>query len=139
MRSIWGISYIKRKMRERAANQKEETPSDKSARITATATKWMAVCTFILALITGGTLIVLKLQLKEMHEGGVDTKALAIALVSKRMRSKRWRTSLLSPLRKRTILSDKLPLRREPLIISRWKQSDLMLSPVKQPRAHGWK
>lgn len=77
MRTIWSIGYIKRKLQERAAKRKEETPADKAARITATATKWMAVFTFVLMLVTAGTLIVLKLQLKEMHEGGLDTHELA--------------------------------------------------------------
>ncbi len=73
MRSIWGISYIKRKMYERAAKKKEETPSDKSARVTATATKWMAVFTLLLFLVTGGTLIILKNQLQEMRGSGTQT------------------------------------------------------------------
>jgi hypothetical protein len=56
-------------MKERAAKKKQETATDKAARITATATKWMAVFTFVLAFVGVGTLLVLKNQLKEMHSG----------------------------------------------------------------------
>lgn len=73
----WLIGYVKRKMHERAAKKKEETAADKAARITTTATVWMAIFTCVLALITGGTLIILKNQLTEMREGGVDTHNLA--------------------------------------------------------------
>jgi hypothetical protein len=79
MRSIWGIRYIKRKIQERAAKKKEETAADKAARITAAATKWMAIFTFILVLVTLGTLLVLRSQLREMQSGGKDTHDLADA------------------------------------------------------------
>lgn len=65
-------------MQERVAERKDETPADKAARITATATKWMAVFTFVLVLCTGATVVILRLQLKEMHEGGTDTHELAV-------------------------------------------------------------
>jgi hypothetical protein len=77
VRSIWGISYVKRKMQECASKREQETAADKAARITASATKWMAIFTFILAATSGFTIWILKNQLKEMHEGGIDTHALA--------------------------------------------------------------
>jgi hypothetical protein len=73
VRSVWGVGYIKRKLKERAAQKKEELPVDKAARITATATKWMAVFTFLLFLVTLGTLIILKNQLQEMRGSGTQT------------------------------------------------------------------
>lgn len=79
VRPIWPIGYIKRMVHERTAKKKEESPADKAGRVTATATKWMAIFTFMLMLFTGGTLLILKSQLREMHEGGVDTRNLALA------------------------------------------------------------
>jgi len=88
VRSVWGIDYIKRQLQEHATKKKEETPSDKAARITATATKWMAGFTFILALFTGGTLLILRSQLWEMRGGGIDTHDLAIAAKAQADRTK---------------------------------------------------
>ena len=79
VRTVWGISYIKRKMHERKSKYKDETPTDRAARRTAVATIWMASFTLILALVGGATVWILKNQLREMHEGGVDTSALAKA------------------------------------------------------------
>lgn len=79
VRSVWGIGYIKRKRQEHIARKKEEATADKAARITATATKWMAFFTFVLALVTGGTYLVLRSQLREMRGGGIDTHELATA------------------------------------------------------------
>jgi hypothetical protein len=79
VRSVWPIGYIKREAQKRAAKKKEESPADKAMRITATATMWMAIFTFLLFLVTGGTLVILKSQLQEMHGGGIDTHELAIA------------------------------------------------------------
>ena len=73
------IGYAKRKINERAAKKKNETPADKAARRTAVATIWMAIFTCILAVTSGLTIWILKNQLKEMHEGGIDTHALAEA------------------------------------------------------------
>lgn len=56
-----------------------ETPTDRAARLTATATVWMAVFTFALAATSILTIWVLINQLKEMREGGIDTHALAQA------------------------------------------------------------
>ena len=64
----WLTGYVKRKMQERAAKKKQETPSDRAARITATATVWMAIFTFALVLVTVGTLVNLKIQLREMRD-----------------------------------------------------------------------
>ena len=73
------VSYAKRKMDQRAATKATETAADKAARITAQATVWMAVFTFVLCFISVGTLLILRNQLMEMHEGGIDTHALATA------------------------------------------------------------
>jgi hypothetical protein len=71
--------YIGNKLEERRARREQETPADRAARVTATATAWMAVFTVLLALLNGVTVVILRNQLKEMHEGGVDTHALAQA------------------------------------------------------------
>ena len=60
-------------------SKKNESPTDKAARRTAVATIWMAIFTFILATTSGFTIWILKNQLREMREGGVDTRALADA------------------------------------------------------------
>jgi hypothetical protein len=73
------IGYVKRKRQERRANKQAETPTDKAARRTAAATVWMALFTFVLATTSGLTIWILKNQLREMHEGGVDTHTLAQA------------------------------------------------------------
>lgn len=81
-RHHWGtrfVGYVKRKLHQRRAKKQHEKPADRAARRTATATVWMAIFTVVLATVSGLTLLVLRLQLKEMHEGGIDTHALADA------------------------------------------------------------
>jgi hypothetical protein len=57
-----------------------EQSDDRSAvRLTAVATVWMAIFTLVLTAVNGGTLLILHEQLKEMHEGGIDTHNLAVA------------------------------------------------------------
>jgi hypothetical protein len=73
------IGYIKRKVQERRAKKKQETPADKATRRTAWATVWIAFFTFVSIAVSGGTLWVLKLQLKEIHDSSSDTHALAQA------------------------------------------------------------
>jgi hypothetical protein len=79
-RRRWGsrlIGYVKRKYHQRRAKKKHESPADRAARRTASATIWMAVFTVVLATVSGLTLLILKRQLQEMHDGGVDTHKLA--------------------------------------------------------------
>jgi hypothetical protein len=64
---------------EAIATKQKETSADKAARRTATATIWMAVFTCLLLVVTGGTLLILRSQLNEMHAGGIDTHDLAVA------------------------------------------------------------
>ena len=70
------IRYVKRELhKHRAAREKkkaQETPADRAARRTANATYVIAVFTIVLAVSTTWTLV-------EIHRGGVDTHALAIA------------------------------------------------------------
>jgi hypothetical protein len=56
-----------------------ESPSDRAARVTANATKWMAVFTLLLVAANAGTIWILRNQLSEMHSGGIDTHSLADA------------------------------------------------------------
>jgi methyl-accepting chemotaxis protein len=72
VRTIWGVSYIKRKLQERRAKKEKEGPADKAARVTATATLWIALFTLVLAILSG-------LTWWEIHTGSADTKALAEA------------------------------------------------------------
>lgn len=72
MRSIWGISKIKRKLHERKAKHENETTEQRAARVTATATAWIAWFTVILAAAS-------LLTLYEVVEGGKDTHVLAEA------------------------------------------------------------
>lgn len=69
----WLILYTERKMHQRRSQRKkkrcEEKPQDKAARQTATATKWIAVFTVVLAGVGALTLF-------ELIQGGADTKAL---------------------------------------------------------------
>jgi hypothetical protein len=44
------INYVKRNLDRRAAKKQQEKPADKAARVTATATKWMAFFTLVLCL-----------------------------------------------------------------------------------------
>ena len=73
------IGYVKRKLSDRKAKKQAESPADRAARRTAVATIWMAIFTFVLAGTSGFTIWILKNQLHEMHEGGIDTHALAEA------------------------------------------------------------
>jgi hypothetical protein len=78
---IWGsrLAYFKSKFHERRAKYEHEKPQDRSARRTANATVVMSIFTVVLASVSGGTLWILKRQLTEMHDGGVDTHNLAVA------------------------------------------------------------
>jgi hypothetical protein len=71
------IRYTKRKMDERTAKRQEETPADKAARVTANATVWISIFTLVSVGVSVGTYLILKGQLNEMHDGGVDTHTLA--------------------------------------------------------------
>jgi hypothetical protein len=73
------VSNVKSEMHGRRTKQQEETPVDRAARRTANATVWLAVFTVVLAATSVGTIWILKNQLREMHEGGIDTHALADA------------------------------------------------------------
>jgi hypothetical protein len=75
------IGYTKRRIDERAAKKQKETPMDRAAKITATATRWIAFFTFVSVAVSFGTFWILKSQLKEMHDGGTDTRNLAEASV----------------------------------------------------------
>ena len=79
MRTLWPIGYIKRKVHERATKHKEETPTDRAARVSAVATAWMALFTLVLMLVGVGTYFILKNQLHEMHEGGTQTDRIIAA------------------------------------------------------------
>jgi hypothetical protein len=63
----------------RRIKRQTEGAADRAARRTATATVWLAVFTVILAFVGMGTFWLLWNQLREMHEGGIDTHALATA------------------------------------------------------------
>jgi hypothetical protein len=73
------IAYGKGKFHQHRANKQNESPDDRAGRRTANATVWMAIFTVVLAAVSTLTLLVLKRQLKEMHDGGVDTHNLAVA------------------------------------------------------------
>jgi hypothetical protein len=64
------ISYPKRKFYERKAKKEKESPTDRAARITATATVWIAAFTVVLSVVGLGTLY-------EIYIGGSDTHDLA--------------------------------------------------------------
>jgi len=66
------VGYIERKFQERKARNVKESPADKGVRVTASATVWMAVFTFVLAFVGIATLV-------EIIEGGQDTHDLAVA------------------------------------------------------------
>jgi hypothetical protein len=81
-RDMWWVrfvGYIKRKIDERTAKKQKEPPVDRAARVTANATLWIAIFTFVSVAVSVGTFLILKSQLKEMHDGGVDTHNLAQA------------------------------------------------------------
>jgi hypothetical protein len=67
----WGIGYVKRKLEERRAKRKQESPADRAARITALATFWIAGFTLVLAVLSG-------LTWWEIRTGGTDTHDLVI-------------------------------------------------------------
>jgi hypothetical protein len=71
------VRYAKRKINERAAKRQKETPTDRTARVTANATVWIAVFTFVSVAVSVGTFLILRSQLRELHDGGVDTHTLA--------------------------------------------------------------
>jgi hypothetical protein len=73
------IDKIKSKMREYHADKNNETPTDMAVRVTANATVWMAIFTAFLFFTSAATVWILRNQLTEMHEGGIDTHALAQA------------------------------------------------------------
>jgi len=73
------VAYVLRKIDGRKTKKLQETPADKAARITARATAWIAFFTFVSVGVSTFTLIVLKRQLKEMHDSGADTHTLAQA------------------------------------------------------------
>jgi hypothetical protein len=66
------VSNVKRKFHERKAKKEIETPTDRAARRTASATVWIAIFTVILALVG-------LITLAEVIGGGRDTRDLAIA------------------------------------------------------------
>lgn len=68
-KNIWArvISYIKAKINESKARKEKEPPADKSARITANATRLMAIFTVVLALSAIYQFIVLDSQLDVMR------------------------------------------------------------------------
>lgn len=72
----WFILHAERKMHQRRAHREKEKsgekPEDRAARLTATATVWIAIFTVVLAGVGVLTLF-------ELIEGGADTKALVTA------------------------------------------------------------
>src|SRR5260370_622371 len=66
-------------MDERAPKKQKEPPMDRAARITAKATVWIAFFTFVSVAVSVFTFLILKSQLREMHDGGIDTHNLAVA------------------------------------------------------------
>jgi hypothetical protein len=77
--SEWLTAAINRRRRVHLMTRNNETSADRSARKTATATVWLAIFTVILSMLSTATLLVVRLQLKEMHDSGADTKNLAVA------------------------------------------------------------
>src|SRR6266849_1157460 len=71
------IRYAKSKMDERAAKKQKEPPTDRAARVAARATVWIAIFTLVSVAVSVFTFVILRRQLKEMHDGGVDTHTLA--------------------------------------------------------------
>ena len=72
----WFILYIERNVHKHRSEHKkkraDETPADRAARKTATATVWIAILTVVMAGFGA-------LTWREIHAGGVDTKAVADA------------------------------------------------------------
>jgi hypothetical protein len=73
------IGYVKREVKERLAKKQQESATERAARRTAWATVWIAFFTFVSITVSGGTLWVLRLQLKEIHDSSSDTHTLAQA------------------------------------------------------------
>ena len=71
--------YVTGKVRGYTEAKAGESPTDRAARFTATATIWMAIFTLCLVAANGLTIWVLRNQLSEMHSGGIDTHSLADA------------------------------------------------------------
>jgi hypothetical protein len=69
------IGYVKRYLHERKSKKETESPADRAARRTATATVWIAVFTVVLAIVGGVTLY-------EVVTGGNDTHTLAVAAIA---------------------------------------------------------
>lgn len=80
-RRLWVllVGQINRAIEDFESNEKQKKPSKSPEEVTADATKWMTRFTFVLAAVGILTLIVLRNQLREMHEGGIDTHNLASA------------------------------------------------------------
>ncbi len=93
--NLWRRFYcfVRSKKEERLTQRVGETTADKAARTTAAATKWMAIFTFLLFIVSALTLIILRNQLKEMHEGGIDTHALATSAGDQATAAKNFATS----------------------------------------------
>jgi len=60
-------------MHEHRVKKEQESTADRAARLTAVATAWMAIFTFALFAISGGTLLILNKQLNEMRGSGQQT------------------------------------------------------------------
>jgi hypothetical protein len=63
------VHYVKRIVHKRRAKRENEKPEERAARLTATATVWIAIFTIVLAIVAGLTLV-------ELILSGADTKAL---------------------------------------------------------------
>lgn len=72
----WFILYMERKMHQRRSRREKkktlESADQKTAKLTAEATRWIAVFTVVMAIVAG-------LTLWELIQGGADTKALVDA------------------------------------------------------------
>jgi hypothetical protein len=73
------VRNVESKLEQRRTKKEKESSADRAARVTASATKWMAFFTFVLAATSVGTVWILRNQLTEMHKGGIDTHDLAVA------------------------------------------------------------
>jgi hypothetical protein len=73
------ISYVKRKMGQRKAKKQNEPAVDKAARVTASATRWIAIFTLVSVLVNVRMFLVLRSQLREMHDATVQTGTAATA------------------------------------------------------------
>jgi hypothetical protein len=80
-RRLWTllVGQVNRAIEDFESGEQIKKAAETPDQITANATKWMMRFTFVLAIIGILTLCVLRNQLKEMHEGGIDTKNLANA------------------------------------------------------------